>query len=44
VFIITDKAKASRRGGKGVGVTKDEEVKLGEIEDSHTLGGCRRCG
>ena len=23
---------------------KDEEMKLEEIEDSHTLGGYRRCG
>ena len=28
---------------KGVGVMKDEEVKLEEIESSHTLGGYRRC-
>jgi hypothetical protein len=43
VFIITDKTKASRGGGKGVGVMKDEELKLEEIEASHTLGGYRRC-
>ena len=28
---------------KGVGVTKDEEIKVEEIEVSHTLGGYRRC-
>ncbi len=27
---------------KGVGVIKDEELMLEEIEASHTLGGCRR--
>ena len=43
MFIITDKAKGSRGGVKGVGVMKDEEVKLEEIGTSHTLGGYRRC-
>jgi hypothetical protein len=28
---------------KGVGVMKDTELKLEEIETSHTLGGYRRC-
>ncbi len=28
---------------KGVGVMKDEEVMLEEIETSHSLGGYRRC-
>jgi hypothetical protein len=28
---------------KGVGVTKDEEIKVEEIEVSHTLGGYRSC-
>ena len=28
---------------KGVGVMNDEELKLEEIEASHTLGGYRRC-
>ena len=28
---------------KGVSIIKDEEVKLEEIETSHTSGGCRRC-
>ena len=28
---------------KGVGVMKDEELNLEEIETSHTLGGYRRC-
>ncbi len=37
MFIITDKARASR-GGK-VKDVKDEELKLEEIESSHTLGG-----
>jgi hypothetical protein len=27
----------------GVGVMNDEEIKLEEIETSHTLGGYRRC-
>ncbi len=39
VFIITDKAKLVGEEVKGVGVMKDEEVKLEEIEVSHTLGG-----
>ena len=43
VFIITDKAKVSRGGGKGIGVRKDEELKVDEIEVSHTIGGYRRC-
>ena len=40
MFIITDKVKG-RRGREeveGVGVMKDEELKLAEIEASHTLG------
>ena len=36
MFIITDKAKARR---EGVGVMIDEELKLEEIETTHTLGG-----
>ena len=36
VFIITDKAKLVGEEVKGVGVMKDEELKLGEIESSHT--------
>ena len=43
VFIITDKSKTSRGGGKGVGTMKNEDLKLEEIEVSHTLGGYRRC-
>ena len=39
VFIITDKAKLVGEEVKGVGVMKDEELKLEEIETSHTLGG-----
>jgi hypothetical protein len=39
VFIITDKAKLVGEEGKGVGVMKDEVIKLEEIEASHTLGG-----
>jgi hypothetical protein len=39
VFIITDKAKLVGEEVKGVGVMKDEELKLVEIEVSHTLGG-----
>ena len=34
-FITTDKTKRSR----GVGIMKDKESKLEEIEVSHTLGG-----
>jgi hypothetical protein len=40
LFIITDKARA--KGGRkveGVGAMKDEELKLEEIQVSHTLGG-----
>jgi hypothetical protein len=37
VFIITDKAKLVGEEVKGVGVMKDEEIKLKDIEDSHTL-------
>jgi hypothetical protein len=45
MFIITDKA-STRRGGrnwkvKDVGVMKDEDLKLEEIETSHSLGGVR---
>ena len=39
VFIITDKAKLVGEEAKGVGVMKDEELKIEEIEVSHTLGG-----
>jgi hypothetical protein len=39
VFIITDKAKLVGEEVKGVGVMKDEELKLEEIEVSHTWGG-----
>jgi hypothetical protein len=39
VFIITDKAKLVGEEAKGVGVMKDEELKIEEIEASHTLGG-----
>ncbi len=39
VFIITDKAKLVVEEVKGVGVLKDEEIKIEEIEASHTLGG-----
>jgi hypothetical protein len=28
---------------EGVGVMKDEDLNLEEIEDSHTLGGVGRC-
>jgi hypothetical protein len=38
VFIITDKAKVVGEEAKGVGVMKDEELRLEEIEVSHTLG------
>jgi hypothetical protein len=34
-----DKVKTSGEEVKGVGVIKDEETKLQEIEPSHTLGG-----
>jgi hypothetical protein len=36
VFIITDKVKGVREEVKGVGVMKDEELKLEKIEGSHT--------
>ena len=39
MFIITDKAKLVGEEVKGVGVMKDEELKLEEIEASLTLGG-----
>ena len=39
VFIITDNTKLVGEEAKGVGVMKDEELKLEEIEVSHTLGG-----
>ncbi len=39
VFIITDKSKLVVEEVKGVGVMKDEDLKLEEIESSHTLGG-----
>ncbi len=39
MFIITDKVKLVGEEVKGVGVMKDEELKLEEIESSHTLGG-----
>ncbi len=42
VFIITDKSKLVGEEAKGVGVMKDKELKLEEIESSHTLGGWRR--
>ncbi len=38
VFIITDKVKLVGEEVKGVGVMKDKEVKIEEIEVSHTLG------
>ena len=37
VFIITDKAKLVGEEVKGVGVMKDEDLELEEIEVSHTL-------
>ena len=43
MFIITDKTKLLGEEVKGVGVMKDEELNLEEIEASHTLGGYRRC-
>jgi hypothetical protein len=39
LFIITDKANLVGEEVKGVGVMKDEDLKLEEIEVSHTLGG-----
>ena len=35
MFIITDKTKLVGEEVKGVGVMKDEELKLEEIEASH---------
>ena len=40
VFIITDTSNLAGEGVKGVGVRKDKELKIEEIEVSHTLGGC----
>ena len=42
-FIITDKSKTRRGRREGVDVMKEKELKLEEIEDSHTLGGVGRC-
>ena len=39
MFIITDKVKLVVKESKGVGVMKDEELKVEEIEATHTLGG-----
>jgi hypothetical protein len=39
VFIVTDKAKLVGEEAKGVGVMKDEDLKLEEIEASLTLCG-----
>ena len=39
MFIITDKTKVVVEESKGVGVMKDKEIKLEEIESSDTLGG-----
>ncbi len=39
VFIITDKENLVGEDVKGVGVMKDEDLKVEEIEVSHTLGG-----
>ena len=39
MFIITDKTKLIGEEVKGVGVMKDEELKVEEIESCHTLGG-----
>ena len=44
-FIITEKTRSN--GGRkveGVGVMKDKEIKLEEIETSHTLGGAGKGG
>ncbi len=45
MFVIPDKTTDNLVGEevKGVGVMKDEELKLEEIESSLTLGGYRRC-
>ncbi len=44
MFIITDKAKTSRRGGNRCRCYERRRAKeLEEIEASHTLGGYRRC-
>ena len=39
MFTVTDKTKLVGKEVKGVGVMKDEELNLEEIEVSHTLGG-----
>ncbi len=43
VYIIMDKRKIVGEEVKGVGVMKDEDLKLEEIESSHTPGGYRGC-
>ena len=37
-FNITDKPRTKGRKVEGVGAMKDKELKLEEIESSHTLG------
>jgi DNA-directed RNA polymerase subunit L len=37
LFIITDKTKVRRGEVEGVSVMKDEDLRLEEIESSHTL-------
>ena len=40
MFSVTDKERTKGRGReKGAGVMKDKELKIEEIETSHTLGG-----
>ena len=41
MFILTDKRKLVGEEVKGVGVMKDEEIHLEEIQVSLTLGGYR---
>ena len=39
MFIITEKARDRERKRGGVGVMKDKELKLEEVNVPHTLGG-----
>jgi hypothetical protein len=39
LFIITEKARDRERKRGGVGVMKDKELKLEEVNVPHTLGG-----
>jgi len=38
-FIITEKGRVRERRCEGVGVMKDKELKLEDVDAPHTLGG-----